>query len=93
MAVPLALIVNELVTNVIKHVGPPCRIVIREDPRNTLTLSVSDAGQGPPDEQPHVGMGSRIVRAFANQLGAEMETKHRPEGYTVVLSIPIPEKP
>ena len=65
MAVPLALIVNELVTNVIKHVGPPCRIVIRENPRNTLTFSVSDAGQGPPDEQPHVGMGSRIVRAFA----------------------------
>ena len=29
MAVPLALIVNELVTNVIKHVGPPCRIELR----------------------------------------------------------------
>ena len=24
MAIPLALIVNELVTNAIKHVGPPC---------------------------------------------------------------------
>ena len=29
MAVPLALIVNELVTNVIKHVGPPCGITLR----------------------------------------------------------------
>ena len=29
MAVPLALIVNELVTNVVKHVGPPCRLTLR----------------------------------------------------------------
>ena len=30
MAVPLALIVNELVTNVIKHVGPPCGIALEQ---------------------------------------------------------------
>ena len=93
MAVPLALIVNELVTNVVKHVGPPCRIVVREGPGNILTLSVSDAGQGPSEEQPHAGMGSRIVRAFVTQLGARMETNRLPDGYTVVLSIPIPKKP
>jgi two-component sensor histidine kinase len=29
MAIPLALIVNELVTNVVKHVGPPCGISLR----------------------------------------------------------------
>lgn len=29
MVVPLALIVNELVTNGVKHVGPPCNITLR----------------------------------------------------------------
>ena len=47
MAIPLALIVNELVTNAIKHVGPPCRVTIRKSAPDTLLLSVSDRGQGP----------------------------------------------
>jgi len=32
MVVPLALIVNELVTNVVKHVGPPCSITYAAQP-------------------------------------------------------------
>ena len=31
MALPLALIVNELVTNAIKHGGNGCRIVLRDN--------------------------------------------------------------
>ena len=31
MAIPLALIVNELVTNVVKHVGPPCGVSLRSE--------------------------------------------------------------
>ena len=92
MAVPLALIVNELVTNVVKHVGPPCRVVIRKDPGNALTLSVSDSGQGPSEENPLAGMGSRIVQAFAGQLSARIATNRGPDGYTIELAIPIPEK-
>ena len=91
MAVPLALIVNELVTNVIKHVGPPCRIVVQGGPQGTLTLSVSDTGQGPPEKQARSGLGSRIVEAFATQLGARMETSRHPGGYTVSLTIPMPK--
>ena len=36
MAIPLALIVNELVTNVVKHVGPPCRITLRGELRERI---------------------------------------------------------
>lgn len=50
MAVPLALIVNELVTNVIKHVGPPCDVALRANSGQTLKLSISDRGQGPSDQ-------------------------------------------
>jgi two-component sensor histidine kinase len=92
MAVPLALILNELATNVIKHVGPPCRIVMRRGPQNKLMLSVSDTGRGPSKDEPQTGMGSRIVTAFATQLDASIETSRRPDGYTVEMTIPVPSK-
>ena len=47
MAIPLALIVNELVTNVVKHVGPPCEIRLRPEVGNALKLTISDTGKGP----------------------------------------------
>jgi two-component sensor histidine kinase len=46
MAIPLALIVNELVTNVVKHIGPPCAISLRPEVGNALKLTISDGGIG-----------------------------------------------
>ena len=89
MAVPLALIVNELLTNAIKYAGPPWRVMLRPGPQHTLTLCVSDAGQGPSPGQPQTGMGSRIVQAFVRQVGARVETRRGPEGYTVEVVIPL----
>jgi two-component sensor histidine kinase len=89
MAIPLALIVNELVTNVIKHVGAPCRVVMRMGSENKLTLSVLDSGQGPSQAKPPVGLGSRLVEAFAKQLGARIATNRRIDGYVVELTVPI----
>jgi len=90
MAIPLAIILNELVTNVIKHAGPPCRIVMRADPHDRLTLTVSDTGAGPSQSKPHTGMGSRLVQALVRQLDARFETKQRAEGYSVEVIIPLP---
>jgi two-component sensor histidine kinase len=90
IAVPLALIVNELVTNAIKHVGPPCGIALRANSGGTLKLTISDQGRrGPAQEQAGQGLGTRIVEAFSNQLGATVETKRAPTGYTVELTIPL----
>ena len=47
MAVPLALIFNELVTNVVKHVGPPCGIALRGEAGGELKLTITDKGKGP----------------------------------------------
>ena len=89
MAVPLALVVNELVTNVVKHVGPPCNITLRSSPGPALKLTVSDHGQGPrPDQSP--GLGTRIVDAFTTQIGAQVETRQHSSGYTIELSVPLP---
>ena len=38
-----------------------------------LLLSVSDRGQGPTEPVTKTGMGSRIISAFAAQLGARIE--------------------
>ena len=90
MAIPLALIVNELVTNVVKHVGPPCRISLRSELGDALKLIVSDTGQGPAKGQPRLGLGTRIVDAFSTQLGAQVETKQVSGGYSIELTVPLP---
>ena len=92
MAVPLALIVNELVTNAIKYASPPWRVMMRTGPQHTLTLGVSDAGQGPSPGTPQTGMGTRIVQAFVRQVGARVETRRGPDGYTVEVTIPLPPR-
>ena len=90
MAVPLALIVNELVTNVVKHVGPPCNITLRGSSGPALKLTVADNGRGPTPDRARSGLGTRIVDAFATQLGAQVETRQHPSGYTIELSVPLP---
>ena len=92
IAVQLALIINELVTNVIKHVGPPCDIEVRADSDRALKLTVSDHGAGPPLENAFHGLGSRIIQAFSSQLRATVETKRRLPGYTVELTLPLPAR-
>jgi two-component sensor histidine kinase len=92
MAVPLALIISELVTNVIKHVGSPCDIAVQAISGCSLKLTVSDHGAGPPLESTSQGLGSRIIKAFSSQLRATVETKRSLPGYTVELTVPLPTK-
>jgi two-component sensor histidine kinase len=89
MAIPIALIVNELVTNVVKHVGPPCDVIVHANSRSSLTLAVSDHGSGPEVGDATRGLGSRIIEAFTNQLGATVETRRSSAGYTIELTVPL----
>ncbi len=82
-SLPLGLIVNELVTNALKHAFP-------ENRRGTLTVSlkvindsravltVTDTGVGlPPREHPADGetLGLRLTEALASQIEAELTVK------------------
>ncbi len=91
MAVPLALIVNELVTNAIKYGAFPCRIEAGNEPADTLFIVVSDRGNGP-SENHSTGLGSRIVQALARQLGAKIEATRGVDGYSVRIEIVLPRK-
>jgi len=91
MAVPLALIVNELLTNAVKHAAPPYRIALRGE-TDALKLTISDAGQGPSPIGAPAGMGSRIVEALVKQIGGSVATNRGPNGYAIELRVPLQEK-
>jgi two-component sensor histidine kinase len=74
VAVPLALVVNELVTNAIQHSKPigesgTLNILLKCHP-DTFTISVSDPGDGPAATQSADGLGTRIVETLARQVNA-----------------------
>ena len=85
----IGLIATELVMNAIKHAFPTDqsdgRIVIAYDVDGTnWKLSVADNGCGRPDgtfAQTKTGLGTGIVKALAQQLGAEVETLRGPGGH------------
>jgi two-component sensor histidine kinase len=90
----LGLIATELVMNALKHAFPPeksdGRIVIAYDVDGTnWKLSVADNGVGRPDgvfAQSKTGLGTGIVKALAQQLGAKVETLADPAGTTVSIT-------
>jgi two-component sensor histidine kinase len=72
-ALPLGLIVNELVTNAVKYAFPDGRegfVHVRLDRHGEgLKVSVSDNGIGCPQETATRGLGTKLVRLLAAQLG------------------------
>lgn len=79
-AVPLGLIVNEAITNAVKYAFAPeeeGQIIVRLRVRGErATLTIADNGRGfPPDRT--LGVGTRLVRALAEQIGARLRVVSR----------------
>lgn len=89
-AIPLGLIVNEAVTNALRHGFPPgCKGTVSvdlsvADGRGVLT--VSDDGGGIDHERPK-GLGTRIITMMARQLEGAVEILPRAQGGTVVRAV------
>jgi PAS domain S-box-containing protein len=93
-AIPLGLIVNELVTNAIKHAFPDgsrgdIRVELRTGNGDGLRLSIGDSGRGIQDGggQDRQGLGMRLVQGLLQQVGGTIEVKHAP-GVNYRISIP-----
>jgi len=90
--VPFGLILNELVSNCLKHAFPGDRdglITIRlKDIENQLHLSIIDNGVGYTDvnESSNKSFGKRLIKAFSNKLNADMEVINN-NGTKVKLTI------
>ncbi|HEY4343239.1 MAG TPA: histidine kinase dimerization/phosphoacceptor domain -containing protein [Parvibaculum sp.] len=97
LAVPIALIVNELVTNAVKHAYPegggPVRLELREETDGSIRLLVADKGIGFGQEAGRKGLGSRLIPGLARQLRGQLDFKNLEPGYQVVLKIPPARSP
>jgi two-component sensor histidine kinase len=96
-AVILGLIVNELVTNSVKHAfgedGGIIKVAFHVKEGEGV-LVVEDDGQGiSTSDQTRLGMGSQLLPAMARQLGGalELDTEHRP-GTRHVLRFSLAER-
>lgn len=91
-ALPLSLIVNEVVSNAFKHAFPggrAGRIRVSLEPAGdeAAVLTVQDDGVGYEPGKAS-GMGSRLIRGLAQQLGGRVETRSE-RGATFVLTFPL----
>ena len=91
--VSLGLIVTELLINALKHAfssGEEGEILVSyEAQASGWRLSVSDNGSGAKeegDEPPHIGLGTSIVEALAQQLNATVQKTSGPQGTTVTIA-------
>jgi two-component sensor histidine kinase len=95
-AVPLGLIVNELVTNAIQHSRPAgeggsVHIVLEADAGN-FSMSVSDPGDGPAAPQAgelsarRAGLGTRLVETLTRQINATVTEGRSAAGYAVTVA-------
>ncbi len=93
-AVPLGLIVNELVTNASKYAfadGRPGSITVelaREELQ--LRLTVADDGVGMGGANARAGTGRLLIEALTQQLGGRLHTSATPPGTSVSVEFPVP---
>lgn len=94
-AAPLALLVNELMTNALKYAFPDGRsgciaITLRRDGHGMLRLDVADDGIGMPAIAAGVesGIGGLLIEAFAEQIGGSIARSSGPGGTLVTVVFP-----
>lgn len=96
-AVPLGLLINELVTNASKYAYPDGSGIIKVSARKReghLEIEVADQGVGLPEgfniDQPRKSLGFRLISGFVRQLGGRLLVgKNEPSGARFTVEMPI----
>jgi PAS domain S-box-containing protein len=95
-AIPCGLILNELITNALKHGFPDgrrgvIRVELARVGHGTAGLTVADDGRGMPeplDLGRRKSLGMRLVSTLTRQLRGKLDVTHQP-GVTVRVTFPI----
>jgi two-component system, sensor histidine kinase PdtaS len=96
-AIPLGLLINELVTNAVKYAYPEGGGLIEVSAREIqghLRVEVSDQGIGLPDgfaiDQPRASLGFKVISGMVRQLHGHLTIiSNRPKGVQFLLDLPI----
>ena len=95
-AIMVALLINELLTNVAKYAYPgggECRSWVSVVRREAgICVSVRDQGIGLPDDfDPHraSGLGMRLITSFTKQLDGELRIENRQPGTQFSVNLPL----
>ncbi|HKK38494.1 MAG TPA: histidine kinase dimerization/phosphoacceptor domain -containing protein, partial [Cryomorphaceae bacterium] len=90
-AIPLGIIINELITNSLKYAfeaeDEGCIEIRFAERQNQLILTVNDNGKGLQDkERSDISFGMKLIRAFEEKLQAKIEILEN-DGYGVICTI------
>lgn len=90
-AIPLALIINELIANSSKHAFPNARpgrvdVMLSLD-KGGLKVVVADNGRGDDTATDNTGQGRELIAELAKQIEAELDTQ-TDDGTVVTLRVP-----
>lgn len=96
-AIPLGLLINELVTNAVKYAYPGGDGAVEINAREVdghLHVEVSDHGVGLPVgfdiDQPHASLGFKVIAGMIRQLQGRLTvTSNNPTGAHFLLDLPI----
>lgn len=96
-ATPVALAINELVTNALKHAygdvanggGRGQLGVSLSRTADTCVIEVWDDGPGMPSVTSDTSFGTRLIRSLARQLQAEITWQDRAPGTRVKITMPL----
>lgn len=97
-ATPVALIVNELVTNALKHAFDNVENGATDgmldlklaEADGHFTIEVADDGKGMPEPSAGATFGMRLIRSLARQLRADVTWQEASPGTRVRISMPVP---
>src|SRR6476620_8447137 len=96
-AILMGLIINELVSNAGKYAYPdrpggPIWVTVAQIEKRAITLSIRDEGVGLPadfDLAKNKRLGTRLVAALSEQLGAELTKPGSATGSNFALRVPL----
>lgn len=96
-AIPLVLLATELITNSVKHAYPAeskgkVKVSLSRRGDDHIVVTVADDGVGlsaGTNQDETKGLGMRLVRVLAGQLGASLNVRERRPGYETEVVVPL----